>query len=185
MGVVPTGSNGIAAPARETVSRRVAAPRRRGRRLRGTVGGLGLAVAALAARPCLVVVVVVERRRCRVHVIRHGRPIARYAASVGMPTHPTPIGLFRVSELVRDPAWVVPDSDWAGELAGTVLPADAPGNLLRARWIRFCGPYGIHGTDDEAALGRPASHGCVRVGVAAVEDLFERVTLGTPVVVLP
>ena len=41
----------------------------------------------------------------------------------------------------------------------------------------------IHGTNHEEELGRPASHGCVRMGNADVIDLFARVAVGDPVVV--
>ncbi|HYF35283.1 MAG TPA: L,D-transpeptidase, partial [Prosthecobacter sp.] len=39
----------------------------------------------------------------------------------------------------------------------------------------------IHGTNDEAAIGRPASHGCIRMRNADVIELFDQVPLGTPV----
>jgi L,D-transpeptidase YbiS len=39
----------------------------------------------------------------------------------------------------------------------------------------------IHGTPDEASLGRPASHGCVRMRNADVIELFDRVHVGTRV----
>jgi UDP-N-acetylmuramate--L-alanine ligase len=42
----------------------------------------------------------------------------------------------------------------------------------------------IHGTNHEDALGRPASHGCVRMSNPAVVELFERVRVGDPVVVV-
>ncbi len=37
----------------------------------------------------------------------------------------------------------------------------------------------IHGTDEEGRLGKPASHGCIRMKNSAVIDLFEQVPLGT------
>ncbi len=45
----------------------------------------------------------------------------------------------------------------------------------RARYIY------IHGTNDERAIGRPASHGCVRLRNADVIALYDRVPAGTPV----
>lgn len=42
----------------------------------------------------------------------------------------------------------------------------------------------IHGTNHELALGRPASHGCVRMSNADVVDLFERLEVGDPVVIV-
>jgi UDP-N-acetylmuramate--alanine ligase len=53
-----------------------------------------------------------------------------------------------------------------------------PGHDSLARYIY------IHGTNHEDALGRPVSHGCVRMASADVMDLFERVTVGDPVVIV-
>ena len=39
----------------------------------------------------------------------------------------------------------------------------------------------IHGCPDDLVLGKPGSHGCVRMGNAEVIELFERVPVGTPV----
>jgi lipoprotein-anchoring transpeptidase ErfK/SrfK len=39
----------------------------------------------------------------------------------------------------------------------------------------------IHGTNDEAGIGRAASHGCIRMKNAAVIELFELTPIGTPV----
>ncbi|MGH7732089.1 MAG: L,D-transpeptidase family protein [Candidatus Eiseniibacteriota bacterium] len=52
-----------------------------------------------------------------------------------------------------------------------------PGHDSLARYIY------IHGTNHEGALGRPVSHGCVRVANAGMIDLFERISVGDPVVV--
>ncbi len=41
----------------------------------------------------------------------------------------------------------------------------------------------IHGTNQETLIGQPASHGCIRLSNQDVVDLFERVELGTPVVI--
>ena len=41
----------------------------------------------------------------------------------------------------------------------------------------------IHGTRHEDEIGRPASHGCVRMRNADVVELFELVEEGTPVVI--
>jgi lipoprotein-anchoring transpeptidase ErfK/SrfK len=40
---------------------------------------------------------------------------------------------------------------------------------------------GIHGTSDTASLGSAASHGCVRMSVPDVIDLYDRVDVGTPI----
>jgi lipoprotein-anchoring transpeptidase ErfK/SrfK len=79
--------------------------------------------------------------------------------------------------------WNVPDSDWAGDMAGKVIPGGDPQNPLVARWIGFNGSVGFHGTKSIDSLGRSASHGCVRMAPADVIDLYQRVEVGTPVVV--
>ena len=43
----------------------------------------------------------------------------------------------------------------------------------------------IHGTNHEESLGQPASHGCVRMNNADVAELFELVTVDTPVEIRP
>ena len=52
-----------------------------------------------------------------------------------------------------------------------------------ARWIGFSGSVGFHGTREAASLGHAASHGCVRMDPKDVIDLFDRVQVGTPVLV--
>ncbi|MFN2477190.1 MAG: L,D-transpeptidase family protein [Chthoniobacterales bacterium] len=41
----------------------------------------------------------------------------------------------------------------------------------------------IHGTNHEESIGRPASHGCIRMRNADVAELYELVDIGTPVVI--
>ena len=97
--------------------------------------------------------------------------------------YPTPLGQFSVQTKQVDPVWNVPNSDWAGDLAGKSIPGGDPRNPLVARWIGFNGSVGFHGTKSIDSLGRSASHGCVRMAPGDVIDLFERVEVGTPVVV--
>ena len=47
--------------------------------------------------------------------------------------------------------------------------------------IFFHGGYAIHGTNSVGRLGRPASHGCVRMHIPDVEELFTDVAVGMPV----
>jgi len=43
----------------------------------------------------------------------------------------------------------------------------------------------IHGTNHEEEIGRPASHGCVRMKNEDVMELFDRIAEGTPVEIRP
>ena len=49
--------------------------------------------------------------------------------------------------------------------------------------IFFRGGYAIHGTGAVSQLGRPASHGCIRLPSKMAPILFDHVALGTPVTI--
>ena len=92
----------------------------------------------------------------------------------------TPSGLYDIQDKQVDPTWHVPDSDWAGDLAGKSVPP-GPDDPLKARWMGFNGSAGIHGTSELGSLGSAASHGCIRMAVSDVENLYDQVDVGTPV----
>ena len=104
-----------------------------------------------------------------------------YTVAVGQVGLDTPAGLYSIQNKQVDPAWYVPDSDWAGDLAGEVVPGGVPENPLKARWMGIFDGAGIHGTDATGSLGSAASHGCVRMAVPDVVDLYEQVDVGTPI----
>ena len=104
-----------------------------------------------------------------------------YTVAIGAAGYETPAGEYGIENKAVDPAWNVPDSDWAGKLAGTVVPSGAPNNPLKARWMGFFDGAGIHGTDDTASLGSAASRGCVRMAVSDVIELYDQVPVGTPI----
>jgi lipoprotein-anchoring transpeptidase ErfK/SrfK len=62
-----------------------------------------------------------------------------------------------------------------------VIPGGAANNPLKARWMGIYDGAGIHGTDDTASLGSAASHGCVRMAVPDVIELYDQVPVGTPI----
>ncbi len=64
-----------------------------------------------------------------------------------------------------------------------------PGNPLGARALYLYNGghdtyYRIHGTNEPWTIGHAVSNGCIRMVNEHVEDLYERVDIGTPVVVL-
>ena len=69
----------------------------------------------------------------------------------------------------------------AGSLAGQVIPGGAPNNPLKARWMGIFDGAGIHGTDQVGSLGTAASHGCIRMAIPDVIELYDRVPVETPV----
>ena len=61
-----------------------------------------------------------------------------------------------------------------------------PGNPLGARALYLGNTaYRIHGTNDPKSIGRHVSSGCIRLRDEDVIDLYDRVGVGTKVVVLP
>ena len=129
------------------------------------------------------VAVTISRDDRRVRVFHRGDLAQTYNVAVGEPKYPTPVGSFVVQTMQKNPTWNVPDSDWAGELAGQVIKAGDARNPLVARWIGFNGSVGFHGTKSAGSLGRAASHGCVRMAPGDVIDLYKRLQVGTPVLV--
>lgn len=140
---------------------------------------------------------VLDRRRKVLRVIDGNRVLRRYPVAVGMPGWETPVGQFTVIEKQANPTWEHPAS-------GHLLPP-GPENPLGSRWIGFhrdcrgrsgfngqqhlvvkgCVEAGFHGTPNRASVGRAVSHGCVRLLDEHAKELFDLVSLGTPVIVLP
>ncbi len=104
----------------------------------------------------------------------------KYKVAVGAQGHETPAGTYTINDKQVNPSWHVPLSDWAGSLAGTVVPP-GPSNPIKARWMGFFDGAGIHGTSDRGSIGSPASHGCVRMLEEDVIDLYDRVPVGTTI----
>jgi hypothetical protein len=103
-----------------------------------------------------------------------------YTVAVGQEGLETPEGTYAIEAMEEEPTWYVPESDWAGDLAGQVIPP-GPSNPIKARWMAIFEGAGIHGTEETASLGSAASHGCVRMSIPDVEELYDEVEVGTPI----
>jgi lipoprotein-anchoring transpeptidase ErfK/SrfK len=103
-----------------------------------------------------------------------------YTVAVGQEGLETPEGLYEIQEKEENPTWHVPESDWAGSLAGQDIPP-GPSNPIKARWMGIFEGAGIHGTEETYSLGSAASHGCVRMSIPDVEELYDQVEVGTPI----
>ncbi len=96
----------------------------------------------------------------------------------------TPRGQFEIRDKLADPIWTKPD--WA--FVETDEPVPPPGDPVRqakgelgAYVLNLGDGYLIHGTKNEALLGRPASHGCVRLGHDDLQKIYELLPKGTRV----
>lgn len=127
--------------------------------------------------------VIVNRGSFKLNFYKDLKLTKTYPIAVGQQGLETPAGLYNIQNKQVDPAWHVPNSAWAGSLAGQVIPGGTPQNPLKARWMGIFNGAGIHGTDSIGSLGSAASHGCVRMAIPDVIDLYDRVAVGTPVYV--
>jgi len=95
----------------------------------------------------------------------------------------TPRGRFEVLSKTENPVWKKPD--WAFVEEGEPIPKDPADRLeygsLGEYALYFGNGYMIHGTLYERLLGRPVSHGCIRLGKDPLRELYRQVPLGTPV----
>ena len=127
--------------------------------------------------------VTVSRPARTVRLFKRLRLVRRYRVAVGAAGYDTPAGLHHVLSKQVNPTWYVPDRPWAGSLAGQTIPPGDPRNPLKARFIAIGGGVGFHGTADLASIGQAASHGCIRMTVPDVISLYNRVSVGTPVLI--
>lgn len=121
-----------------------------------------------------------DRSTFTLRLWEHLKLAKTYTVAVGMEGLETPEGLYAIQEKEENPSWHVPDSAWAGDLAGQVIPP-GPEDPIKARWMGIFEGAGIHGTEETWSLGSAASHGCIRMSIPDVEELYDRVEVGTPI----
>lgn len=153
------------------------------RELRAMTGEVRPEINARRLRQITGAIVTVSRSERRARLFSHFKLVRKYRVAVGQGGYPTPRGLFAVKLKQVNPSWSVPNSGWAGELAGQTIPGGDSRNPIVSRWIGFTGAVGFHGTNDLSSLGSSASHGCIRMAPWAVRHLYRRVRIGTPVFV--
>jgi lipoprotein-anchoring transpeptidase ErfK/SrfK len=128
-------------------------------------------------------VIAIDRDAKRLRLYKNLTLKDRYPIAVGQSGLETKAGRYKIQDKQVNPAWHVPNSAWAGELAGQTIPPGDPDNPLKARWLGFFDGQGIHGTDEISSLGESASHGCIRMSIKDVKQLYDEVNKGTPVFV--
>jgi L,D-transpeptidase catalytic domain len=128
-------------------------------------------------------VIIVFRDSKRLTLFDGRRAVRTFPIATGQAQYPTPLGIYSIATMQRDPWWIPPpDSDWA---QGKKPIPPGPGNPLGTRWMGTTAPLvGIHGTPDAASIGYSASHGCIRMRVPDAEALFNQVEIGTPVLIV-
>jgi hypothetical protein len=107
--------------------------------------------------------------------------VKTYPVAAGQPAYPTPQGNWHIVAKAENPTWVNPDPEgWGADLPKVIGPG--PGNPLGTHAMYLDAPgIRIHGTYSASSIGTFASHGCVRMYLGDVENLFSIVPVGTPV----
>jgi lipoprotein-anchoring transpeptidase ErfK/SrfK len=128
--------------------------------------------------------IVVRTRERRLYLVTGDGSAIRYPVGVGR------VGLQwsgtrRVVAKYVEPAWS-PPAIIRREKPGLpdVIPGGSPANPMGARVLSLGGEYAIHGTNNPRSIGGFVSYGCIRMHNEDVIDLYSRVSVGTPVVVL-
>ncbi|MGE5335968.1 MAG: L,D-transpeptidase family protein [Nitrososphaerota archaeon] len=121
-----------------------------------------------------------DRATFTLRLWQHLKPTKKYTVAVGMEGLETPEGLYEIQTKEVNPSWHVPDSAWAGSLAGKTIPP-GPEDPIKARWMGIYEGAGIHGTEETESLGTAGSHGCIRMAIPDVEELYDLVEVGTPI----
>jgi lipoprotein-anchoring transpeptidase ErfK/SrfK len=124
--------------------------------------------------------ITIDRGAFRLRLWKNLRLVKTYEIAVGMAGLETPAGLYHIQNKEVNPSWHVPNSAWAGSLAGQTIPP-GPADPIKARWMGIFNGAGIHGTEELGSLGSAASHGCIRMAIPDVIQLYDQTPVGTPV----
>jgi lipoprotein-anchoring transpeptidase ErfK/SrfK len=125
--------------------------------------------------------ITIDRGAYKLRFFKRLKLVNTYDIAVGQVGFDTPAGLYHVQNKAVNPAWNVPNKAWAGDKAGQVIPGGTAENPLKARWMGIYDGAGIHGTDQEGSIGSSASHGCIRMRIPEVIELYDQVPVQTPV----
>ena len=97
------------------------------------------------------------------YLLQEGKCIRKYYIASGASGLPSPLGSWKVVE----------KADWGEGFGGRWIG-------LNVTW----GTYGIHGTMYQESIGSAASHGCIRMFNRDVKELYNMVSIGTPVIIV-
>jgi hypothetical protein len=120
---------------------------------------------------------------------QNGKEVKTYPIGVGMKDYPVYIGFMNASDVIWNPSWIPPSSDWidassnvkAGEI---ILPTDKRNPLGKVK-IPLGYGYLIHQAKGAGDLGSLVSHGCVRVMQTDLYDLAEKIVTARSLPVSP
>jgi lipoprotein-anchoring transpeptidase ErfK/SrfK len=129
--------------------------------------------------------IVIDTAHKFLYLTMGGGKAMRYGIGVGRQGF-TWSGVQTISRKAEWPDWIPPVEMVARQPYLPRWVGGGPGNPLGARAMYLGNTeYRIHGTNDPTTIGKNVSSGCIRLENSDVEDLYQRVGLGTKVIVLP
>lgn len=109
--------------------------------------------------------------------------LVEYPVACGSPSWPSPPGAWKVVQKEMNPSWTNPHDAWSGSMPAYIAPG--PGNPLGTRALATSASgVLIHGTPSSWSIGTNVSHGCIRMYMKDVEQLFDMVDTGIPVYII-
>jgi lipoprotein-anchoring transpeptidase ErfK/SrfK len=129
--------------------------------------------------------IVVSQHERSLYLVLDGDQALRYPVAVGRMGKQWH-GSVTVDGKYVEPAWAPPSEVKRAEpWLPDYIPGGSPRNPMGARALTLSGDeYAIHGTNRPGSIGTAASYGCIRMYNRDIIDLYDRVAVGTPVVVL-
>ncbi len=121
--------------------------------------------------------IVVNAPAYRMDIFRSGQLVKSYKIGIGYPEFPLPTGLRTAKTIIFNPTWTPPDEPWVkGEFQpGKKVEAGSKKNPLGVLKIPIGLPSLIHGGKVPGRLGTFASHGCVGLTNALVQDFASEI----------
>jgi hypothetical protein len=115
----------------------------------------------------------------RLTLWQNGKEVKSYYVGVGLKEHPLFVGEREADEIIWNPAWIPPPSDWVLDIKtvkqGEVIKPGDPRNPLGKLKIPLGGSYLIHQAAKMSDVGNLVSHGCVRVPRPLLYDLADKI----------
>ena len=121
----------------------------------------------------------------------HGAPryVYTYPISIGRQGWDTPVGLTRIIRKKQNPTWYPPQSireeyERKGKPLESAVPPGPDNPLGKFALYMALPSYVIHGTNEPRGIGMRVTHGCIRLRPDDIKDLFQRISIDTPVTIV-
>lgn len=130
--------------------------------------------------------IVIKTAERRLYYVRGDGTALRYRVAVGKPGKQW-FGEAQIDGKYVRPAWSPPaEVKRDNPRLPDVIPGGAPNNPMGARALTLnLDEYAIHGTNRPSSIGTYASYGCIRMLNEDIVHLYDQVSVGTRVVVVP